>query len=124
MDKIKKYAMIAVVSIFILASIFVYFKYFFTEEAQNKISRKITSTIGVTGKLEIYDAGKVIKRFLKVDKLSTAYGTNDNKPRPYRYGYGFNDKNLNNILDEDEKRGGKVYFEFSEFNRYIFLEDK
>jgi hypothetical protein len=123
-ENIKRYAMYSVVAVVLVAIVGVYFRYFFTEEAQNKISRKITSTIGITGKLDIYDNGKVVQRFLKIDKLSTAYGTHDNQPRPYRYGYGFNDKNLNGILDDSEKRVGKVYFEFSEFNRYIFMEDK
>ena len=29
-----------------------------------------------------------MRRFLKIDKLSTAMGTDDNKPHPYRFGYG------------------------------------
>jgi hypothetical protein len=124
MDKVKKIAIFSGVGIVAIIAIFVYFKYFFTEEAQNKISRKITSTLGVTGMVEVYNGGNVMKRFLKVDKLSTAYGTDDNQARPYRYGYGFNDKNLNGVLDDNEKNRGKIYFEFSEYSQYLFLENK
>lgn len=124
MEKAKKIAIFVTIGLVVIIAIFVYFKYFFTEEAQNKISRKITSTLGVTGMVEVYNGGSVMKRFLKVDKLSTAYGTEDNNARPYRYGYGFNDTNLNSVLDEDEKNKGKVYFEFSEYSQYLFLENK
>ena len=47
---------------------------------------------------------KVIKRFIKIDKMSTAYGTDDSTPRPYRYGYGVLDENLNGQVDAGEKR--------------------
>jgi hypothetical protein len=62
----------------------------------------------------------VARRFLKIDKLSTAMGTEDNKPRPYRYGYGVLDENLNMQADANEK---KVYFEISDYSsNYIFFE--
>jgi hypothetical protein len=47
----------------------------------------------------------VVRRFLKVDKLSTALGTEDGKPRAYRYGYGVMDENLNMQVDPGEKKG-------------------
>jgi hypothetical protein len=31
---------------------------------------------------------KLVRRFPKIDKISTAMGTSDNVPRSYRYGYG------------------------------------
>jgi len=92
-----------------------------TQEAQNSISRSIQNWTGTNGVLDVYAGEKLVKRFIKIDKLSTAYGTNDGKPRPYRYGYGYNDKNFNFKVDKGEK---KVYFEFSDYSTsYIFYEN-
>jgi len=93
------------------------------EEKQNKIGRYIQNFTGVNGVLEIYSGGKIMKRFIKIDKISTATGTESGENRPYRYGYGYIDKNLNGKLDgnEDDK---KTYFEFSDYStEYIFYED-
>src|SRR5215208_5642273 len=46
-----------------------------TQEQQNKLGRDIQNWTGTNGVLEVYAGDKVIKRFLKVDKLSTAFGT-------------------------------------------------
>ena len=70
--------------------------------------------------LEVYSGNQVVKRFLKVDKLSTALGTSDDAPRSYRFGYGVLDENLNGQVDEGEKR---VYFEIGDFNAYVFFEN-
>lgn len=91
-----------------------------TQEAQNKINRSIQNWTGTNGILELYAGDKLVRRFIGIDKLSTAYGTDDSKPRPYRYGYGVNDENLNNKKDNDEH---KVYFEISDYSsNYIFFE--
>ena len=91
-----------------------------TQEAQNKISRSIQNWTGTNGVLDVYAGSKLVKRFIKIDKISTAYGTDDHKPRPYRYGYGYDDKNFNLKVDPGEK---KVYFEFSDYSTsYIFYE--
>ena len=91
------------------------------EEKQNKINRYVQNWTGVNGVLEIYAGDKLIKRFIAIDKLSTAYGTDAQEARPYRYGYGFFDENLNFKKDENEK---KVYFEFSDYStNYIFFEN-
>jgi opacity protein-like surface antigen len=91
-----------------------------TQEQQNKIQRDIQNWTGTNGVLEIYAGDKVVRRFLKIDKLSTAMGTDDNKPRPYRFGYGVLDENLNMIADPGEKR---VYFEISDYaSNYVFFE--
>jgi hypothetical protein len=55
-----------------------------------------------------------------VDKLSTAMGTDDNRPRAYRFGYGVLDENLNFQVDAGEK---KVYFEVSNHTTYLFFEN-
>jgi len=91
-----------------------------TQETQNSISRSIQNWTGTNGVLDVYAGEKLVKRFIHIDKLSTAYGTNDGKPRPYRYGYGYDDANFNYKKDEGEK---KVYFEFSDYSTsYIFYE--
>ena len=91
-----------------------------TQERQNEIRRSIQNWTGTNGVLEVYAGDKVVKRFLKVDKLSTALGTSDKEVRPYRYGYGTLDENLNGIVDAGER---KVYFEFSDYStQYVFHE--
>ena len=91
-----------------------------TQEKQNEIRRGIQNWTGTDGVLEVYAGDKLVRRFLKVDKLSTAYGTDDGKPRDYRYGYGILDENLNFQTDSGEKR---VYFEVSNFAHYVFFEN-
>ena len=91
-----------------------------TQEQQNKISRDIQNWTGTNGVMEVYAGDKVVRRFLKVDKLSTALGTDDSKPRAYRFGYGVLDENLNFQVDPGEK---KVYFEVSDFSTYVFFEN-
>ena len=92
-----------------------------TQETQNKIGRSIQNWTGTNGVLDIYAGNKLVKRFIGIDKISTAYGTNDSKPRPYRYGYGYIDLNRNYKIDSGEK---KVYFEFSDYSTsYVFYEN-
>ena len=92
-----------------------------TQEQQNRFKRDVQNWTGTNGILEIYAGEKLVKRFIKIDKLSTAYGTNDTQPRPYRYGYGILDENLNSISDNGERR---VYFEFSDYSTsYVFYEN-
>jgi hypothetical protein len=90
-----------------------------TQEQQNKISRGIQNWTGTNGVLEVYAGDKVVRRFLKIDKISTALGTDDGLPRAYRYGYGVLDENLNMQVDEGEK---KVYFEISDYTNSVFFE--
>ncbi len=92
-----------------------------TQETQNSLSRSLQNWTGTNGVLDVYAGDKLVKRFIKIDKLSTAYGSNDNELRPYRYGYGVDDKNQNMAVDPGEK---KVYFEFSDYSTsYIFYEN-
>lgn len=92
-----------------------------SQETQNKIGRAVQNWTGTNGVLEIYGGEKLVKRFLKIDKLSTAASTNGKGSRPYRFGYGILDANLNGIEDNGEK---KVYFEFSDYSTsYIFFEN-
>ena len=92
-----------------------------TQEQQNKLGRGIQNWTGTDGVLEVYAGDKVVRRFLKVDKLSTAMGTDDGRPRSYRFGYGVLDENLNFVADPTEK---KVYFEISDYgSNYLFFEN-
>ncbi|WP_310459923.1 hypothetical protein [Sphaerotilus sp.] len=91
-----------------------------TQEKQNEIRRSVQNWTGTNGVLEIYAGDKLVRRFIRIDKMSTAYGTDDKLPRPYRYGYGVLDENLNGTQDEGEKR---VYFEISDYSTsYVFYE--
>jgi hypothetical protein len=92
-----------------------------TQETQNKFGRAVQNWTGTDGVLEVYSGEKLVKRFIKIDKLSTAMGTQDDLPRAYRFGYGVLDANLNGLKDPGEK---KVYFEFSDYSTpYIFYEN-
>ncbi|MCB2018050.1 MAG: hypothetical protein KDF54_11175 [Hydrogenophaga sp.] len=91
-----------------------------TQEQQNKISRDIQNWTGTNGVLEIYAGDKLARRFLAIDKISTALGTEDNLPRHYRYGYGVLDENLNMQVDPGEK---KVYFEISDYTNAVFFSN-
>jgi hypothetical protein len=92
-----------------------------TQESQNQIGRSIQNWTGTDGVLEIYAGDKLVRKFIHIDKLSTAYATSSSaQPRPYRYGYGTFDANLNGKKDPGET---KVYFEFSDYSTsYVFYE--
>jgi len=92
-----------------------------TQETQNRLGRAVQNWTGTHGVLEVYAGNALVRRFLQIDKVSTAYGTDDGLARPYRFGYGVMDKNLNGKADPDER---KVYFEFSDYSTsYIFYAD-
>jgi hypothetical protein len=92
-----------------------------TQETQNKFGRAVQNWTGTNGVLEIYAGEKLLKRFIKVDKLTTAVSTNGDTARPYRFGYGVLDANLNGTAEKNE--GKAVYFEFSDYSTsYIFYE--
>ena len=91
-----------------------------TQEQQNKLGRNIQNWTGTNGVLEIYAGDKLVRRFVRVDKLSTALGTDDDQPRAYRFGYGVLDENLNFVPDPGEK---KVYFEIGGYGNYLFFEN-
>ncbi|MCF6341169.1 MAG: hypothetical protein L3J10_10550 [Sulfurimonas sp.] len=92
-----------------------------TQETQNKIGRSIQNWTGTDGVLDIYMGEKLVKRFIKIDKLSTAEATQGNSPRTYRYGYGYLDINQNFKVDDGEK---KLYFEISDYaTSYIFYDN-
>ena len=91
-----------------------------TQESQNKLGRAVQNWTGTDGVLEVYAGDELVKRFLRIDKLSTATATGGGETRAYRFGYGVLDKNKNAKVDPDEK---KVYFEVSDFATYVFFEN-
>jgi len=110
----KKRVIVSVVACLILVS-------GCTQETQNKIGRSLQNWTGTNGVLDIYMGEKLVKRFIKIDKLSTALATDGTTPRNYRYGYGYLDENFNFQVDSGEK---KLYFEVSNFSTsYIFYEN-
>ena len=90
-----------------------------TQETQNKLGRAMQNWTGTDGVLEVYAGGTLAKRFLQIDKLSTAMGTDDGEPRQYRFGYGVLDVNQNGVVDPGER---KVYFEVGSLSTYVFYE--
>jgi hypothetical protein len=91
-----------------------------TQESQNQWGRSIQNWTGVNGILEIYAGEKLVKKFIQVDKLTTATATDGGPARPYRFGYGVLDENFDGLKSADEKR---VYFEFSDYSTsYVFYE--
>jgi len=92
-----------------------------TQETQNQFGRSLQNWTGTNGVLDVYAGDKMVMRFIKIDKLTTAHGTNDKQPRPYRFGYGYVDENFNFKVDDGEK---KVYFEVSDYaTNYVFYEN-
>ena len=91
-----------------------------TQESQNRLNRSIQNWTGTDGVLDIYAGEKLVLRFIQIDKISTASATADGgRVRPYRFGYGHVDTNLDFRVDEG---GKKVYFEFSDYwTSYFFM---
>lgn len=94
-----------------------------TQETQNQIGRSILNWTGENGVLDVMSGDKVYMRFIKIDKMSTAMATSGKRDqaRPYRFGYGFHDRNFNFKVDPGEK---KIYFEISDYSTpYVFYEN-
>jgi hypothetical protein len=92
-----------------------------TSESQNKMGRAVQNWTGTNGVLEIYAGGKLVQRFLKINKLSTIVDTAAPFGGAVRYGYGYVDENLNFTVDPGER---KSYFEVSaRANFSVFFEN-
>ena len=89
-----------------------------TQEQQNKIGRDIQNWTGTNGVLDIYMGEKLVQRYIKVDRISTATTAQGASAGKYRYGYGILDLNQNYKVDAGEK---KLYFEISDYaTPYVF----
>lgn len=94
-----------------------------TQETQNQLGRSIQNWTGTDGVLDVLAGDKLHMRFIKIDKMSTAMSTTGKRERarPYRFGYGVHDRNLNYKVDPGEQ---KVYFEISDYSTsYVFYEN-
>ena len=74
-----------------LAKVLLLFVVFFlgscTQEQQNRISKGIQNWTGTNGVLDVISEGKVMYRFIKIDKLTTGTATNDAATaRAFRFG--------------------------------------
>ena len=109
-------------SLLFLSLVTLFFLSSCTFEERNKISRSIQNWTGTNGVVDIFNGGKVMNRFIQVEKLSTAMSTDGPATaRPYRFGYGVLDINQNYRQDDNEK---KVYFELSDYStQYVFYEN-
>ncbi|SNZ09918.1 hypothetical protein SAMN06265182_1663 [Persephonella hydrogeniphila] len=121
----KKAVILVIVLIVVGIGLFYVYRLFFSPERINILGRTIETTLGFeNGIVEFYSCGKLIKRFLKVEKLTTAKGTYEKQTRPYRFGFGYIDINLDGILNKNEKEKGKVYFEIPSQRDYIYYDAK
>ena len=108
-----------IITLFAFVSLFMFSAC--TQETQNKFGRSLQNWTGTNGVLDIYMGDKLVQRFIKIDKLSTAIATDGTSPRNYRYGYGYLDLNQNYIVDKGEK---KLYFEISNYSTpYVFYDN-
>ena len=92
-----------------------------SQESQNRFGRGLQNWTGTNGVLEVYSGGKLMRRIINIDKLTTAVATKGSTARPYRYGYGVIDINENFKQDKGEN---KIYFEISDYStNYLFFEN-
>ena len=93
---------------------------FFSEESQNKAKRYFGNQMGYThGRVDTANPKMV---FLQVEKLTSASATDGASERTYRYGYGYFDLNLNGVVDLNEKKIGKNYFDVNDFTGAVFRD--
>jgi len=121
----KKAIIVIILLVVLVVGLFWIYRMLFSPERLNIIGRTIETTIGFeNGVVEFYSGGILVKRFLKVEKLTTATGTYQKQVRPYRFGYGYIDLNLDGVLNKNEKELGKVYFEIPSPRDYIYYDAK
>jgi len=122
---LRKIALILILIVVLLLGGFLVFRYVFSPERMNQLGRTVSTTFGFDyGVVEYYSMGRLVARFFNVEKLTTATGTYENQTRPYRFGYGYRDVNLNGILDPDEAALGKAYFEIPVYADYLYYDAK
>jgi hypothetical protein len=74
--------------VFVILGVFVFFKYFFTFEQRQQFQRKIGSVTGMNLTVTVfgYD-GKIIKRWVGVQKITSGYARGESGERAYTYFY-------------------------------------
>ncbi|WP_456447729.1 hypothetical protein [Oceanithermus sp.] len=122
---LRRFGLVLALVVVLLLGGFLAFRYFFSPERLNQIGRTVGTTFGFDyGVVEYYSMGRLVARFFNVEKLTTASGTYENQTRPYRFGYGYRDVNLNGVLDPDEAAPGKAYFEVPVYAEYLYYDAK
>ncbi|WP_456409211.1 hypothetical protein [Oceanithermus sp.] len=122
---LRKIALILILIVVLMLGGFLVFRYVFSPERMNQIGRTVSTTFGFDyGVVEYYSMGRLVARFFNVEKLTTATGTYENQTRPYRFGYGYRDINLDGFLDPDEATLGKAYFEIPVYADYLYYDAK
>lgn len=121
LQKVKIGAIILAITIIAILII----RYFFTPEQQNLTLRTLDKITGFkNGQIEVRSlSGSITYRIFQVDKFTTTL-KDGTTLRPYRFGYGYIDLNLNDVLDDEEKVLGRSYFEIPNTSDYVFFERK
>ena len=88
-NKKKKYLITFGIAFFIVAAMFIYFRYFFTYEQRNRFQRSVESVTGQNLSVTVFDAsGKTVRRWSGVQKITSSgeigkgyvyFYTSDNK---------------------------------------------
>ncbi len=88
MSKVKLVVTGIVVSVVLVLGLFVYFKYFFTYEQRQIIQRKIGSVTGQNMTVTVFGFdGKIIKRWVGVEKITSGYARTGSGERAYTFFY-------------------------------------
>jgi hypothetical protein len=88
MPSIKRIAIIIFITVIAGTGIFVYFRYFFTYEQRQQVKRSIDSVTGQNLTITVfgYD-GRVIKRWVGIEKITSGRDRSGTGERNYTYFY-------------------------------------
>lgn len=76
----------AIALVLIIFGVFMYFKYFFTYEQRQQIKRSIGSVTGQNLTVTVFSMdGKIVKRWVGVEKISTGRTKDSSGERNYTY---------------------------------------
>jgi hypothetical protein len=77
-----------ILSVFMVFGVFIYFKYFFTYEQRQQVKRKIGSVTGQNMTVTVFGFdGKIIKRWVGIEKITSGYARSSAGERNYTYFY-------------------------------------
>jgi hypothetical protein len=84
-----KLAVIGIVlSVFMVFGVVIYFKYFFTYEQRQLVKRKIGSVTGQNMTVTVFGFdGKIIKRWVGIEKITSGYARANAGERSYTFFY-------------------------------------
>ena len=77
-----------IVSVVVVFGLFVFFKYFFTYEQRQIVQRKIGSVTGQNLTVTVFGFdGKIIRRWVGVEKITSGYSRGTSGERAYTFFY-------------------------------------